>query len=175
MLRPAVAKVAVALTCVLTLTACSSSSGTSSSTTATTFVLPLAHQPVASPLTATSMLINGTSVAIPREEYRPDRPIQQETDKGQQIMITDKGILPVQLFAPIPATITWTNLTSKPVSLLVSKFGTPVRSPEIPAGSSYSMAFPVSGGGGGVTYVTSTRLTGTIGLDVLPMAPIPQG
>ena len=167
-------RIAVVGLCGLSLAACSSGSSDASSTS-TTFVLPSAKQPVAQPISANSVTINGKSVSVPREEYRPDRPIQQATDQGQQILITSNGLLPVQLFAPIPSTITWTNLTSKPLTLLISKFGTPVKTPPIPAGGSYSMVFPASGGGGGVSYVTSTRLQGTVGLDVLPLGQIPQG
>jgi hypothetical protein len=144
-----------------------SSGGSSANSGFTTLPSP----PAATPIVASSVVINGKSVSVPREEYRPDRPIQQETDQGQQIIISPKGLLPIELYAPAPCTITWTNLTAKTVTLQLSVFGTPLQSPAIGPGASYSKSFDTEGS---IGYITSTGLHGSVGIAQLPLAAIPQ-
>lgn len=143
---------------------------TTSETTPTTFVQPVAHQKPAKPFTATSVTINGKSVAVPREEYNPTRPIDPNTDEGQQVIIAPDGVLPLQLYVPSPCTITWTNLTTKPVKILFSYQGAGQKSPWIAPGGKYSF---VVHGGSSIPYVTSNRYTGLVAVDAQPMAPIP--
>jgi hypothetical protein len=152
------------------LAACSSSSSSPTTTTTHTTLHVLKVQPVAAPITATTITINGTTVAVPRQEYTPDRPIDPRTDNGQQIIIATDGVLPQTLDAPFGATFTWTNLTPKTVSVYVVFAGAASNSGPIAPGGHYSL--PTSRAASG-TFLTSTGLSGTIEAGLLPMAPIP--
>ena len=151
------------------LAGCSSSPSTTS-TTSTTFPVPHATESAAPSIDAVTVVINGVTVTVPREEYHPTRPIQSLNDTGQQIIITDRGVLPQALLTPSPATITWTNLTSSPVTVTYAKFGAPGSSGAIAPGGSFSLS---ASGTGNIPYNTSNRWHGTIGVNLLPLAQIP--
>ena len=146
--------------CSLLLTACSSSGSTTTTTAQVVKPAPL--------VTSSTVLINGKSVTVPREEYNPSVPIGSETDRGQQILITSKGVLPLDLIAPVPATLTWTNLTTKPVVVRFVALGN--HSPAIPPGGSWSFTETDSIS---IGYVTSNGYSGQVGVGLLPVPPIP--
>jgi len=153
----------------LGLSACSSTSTTPKSTT-TTFPIPFEKPTPAPVIGSTTITIAGVTFAVPREEYNPGRPIQSTNDNGQQIIITNKGVLPQNLLAPTPTTITWTNLSSKPVNIYYSKAGTPGYSGFIKPGGHFSLSME---GSGTISYNTTNRFHGNVGVGVLPLPRIP--
>ena len=170
MKSPRRASAIVLASAALLLGACSSTSS-APTTTSTTFPIPHAKEPAAPQVTTTTIVINGVTVTVPREEYNPGRPINPMQDTGQQIIITSQGVLPQALLTPSPTTITWTNLTAKPVTVSYSKFGAPGTSGPIAPGGHFSLS---ASGTGNIPYNTSNRWHGTIGVALLPLAAIPQ-
>jgi hypothetical protein len=153
--------------------ACSSSTSSPSSSTTTTIFPPTEKvQKPATPITAETVVINAKTVTVPREEYAPHVPIPSGYSSGQQVILASDGVLPRLLNTPETPTITWTNLTAKPVRLLILVAGTPQPIQTIAAGSSYSKFFNTTGSLD-VTYETSTRFTGQISIGGMPLAPIP--
>jgi len=149
----------------------SCSSGTSSSSSTTSLPSGKAGQHTLRPIGATSVVINGKTVMVPREEYSPNRPTNGLFDNGQQVIITADGVLPRQLNAPTPATITWTNLSSKQVGLLLVAQGVRPVIHQIPAGTRYSLAFPGKGAVV-VNYITTTRYNGSVTVGGMPLTPL---
>lgn len=152
----------------LGLSACSSTSSSPNSTT-TTFPVAYEHQTPAPVIPTTAITIGGVTVTVPREEYNPNRPIQSTQDDGQQIVITDKGVLPQNLLAPTPTTITWTNLSSRPVNIYYSKAGTPGYSGFLKPGDHFSLSMV---GSGTISYNTTNHFHGNVGVGVLPLPQI---
>ncbi len=166
-------KKSLSLLCVLAvstvaLSACSSAPSSSSGTTTTrpnkikTTLAPVIPQ--------STVTINGTVISVPREEYALKRPIEPFQDDGTHVIISSKGVLPQILNAPkAPVTITWTNLSTKTVTMNFSIFGTPATK-QVPAGSSFTYAAKT---GGNISYVTSTGYNGTVSVGELPLPPLP--
>ena len=146
----------------LALAACGSSSSSSGTTTT------LAPVTAAPSIAGTTMVINGKTVTVPREEYAPDRPINGQTDQGQQVILTSKGALPLTLVTPPNPTVTWTNLTKKTVSILFAAVGT--KSGPIAPGKSWSYHVTT---GSSIGYVVSNGTSGQIAIDQLPLPPLP--
>ena len=161
--------VSVAVGAVL-LAACSSGSSMSGGTTTTR---PSKIKNTQAPIiTQTTLTINGKTVTVPREEYTPNRPVSSFQDNGTYVIISNKGVLPQVLNAPaFPVTISWFNLTAKPVTVNFAFFGTP-GSQIIEPGSSYSYTAKSDGN---ISYVTSTGYNGTVGIGELPLPPLPAG
>jgi hypothetical protein len=99
--------------------------------------------------------INGQTYPVPREN--PANPIDPVTDTGQQIVISDYGVLPAHLFTKIGVPVVWTNLSLQPVK--VTFIGDPVTSGTIPVGGTWSYTFP---NGLAVAFQTSSNYLGHI-------------
>jgi hypothetical protein len=89
--------------------ACSSPSTPAAAPTTTTTSRPTPE------ITTPTVTIDGHSYQVPTEDGV--RPIVSSVATGGQIVLTDKGFLPYQLFADIGQTITWTNLSSHRVTI----------------------------------------------------------
>ena len=144
--------------------------GGSSMPTNTTTSLPKAKVSHAMPITSTTVTINGKEVAVPREEYAPGTPIQVDLDKGQQVLIVSNGALPRTLLAPPDARITWTNLSSTPVTVYYVSVGSPGVLGPIPPGGHQTL-FPVTGGN--ISFITSTGYQGLIQVGTMPLPSLP--
>ena len=151
------------------LSSCSSTSSATSSTTSTSLYVRKI-QPPAPEVAALTMTINGKTVFVPRQEYSQERPIFATQDQGQQVLITDKGQLPQVLYAPVPATITWTNLTTKPVTLSIQVASAWRPSQVIEPGGHYSLSVTSDLN---VETVTSTGWSGSVAVGQIPLPPIP--
>ncbi len=143
----------------LAAASCSSGSGSASSTTpkntTTTSILP---PEVVTPTT----IINGQSVTVPTEQ--PGHAISPVGETGGQVIITPKGILPYRLFANLNQTVTFTNLTSKPVSLKTDFFKY-FSTGEIQPGQSFSWSSPTSVS---IGYTSSNGFKGLLIIGAFP-------
>jgi hypothetical protein len=130
--------------------ACGSSAPSAEHTTTTAGGNTTNATTVAPQIKTATVTINGHVYPVPREI--PQRPIDPYSDSGGQIIISDKGVLPYNLFVDIGVPVVWTNLTAKPVTVKV--VGYPVESPPIPPGGTfthtwttlYSFSFTTSNG-----------------------------
>lgn len=118
------------------LSACSDAASSSSKPQNTSTSVRGALPPIryAPQVTGSTVVLKGRSVPVPTE--RPGVPISPGTDTGGQIIVSPNGVLPVRLFVNLGQKITWTNLTSKPVS--VHFYGHPVNSGPIASGGTFS-------------------------------------
>jgi hypothetical protein len=107
-------------------------------------------------------VINGTTYQVPTNKN--GAAIGSYNDQGDQIIITDKGVLPYHLFVASDTPVTWTNLSSKPVSI-ASFYKTGPTSSTIPVGGTF-----VWPGAGLLSFVykTSTGFQGIVQAGVLP-------
>jgi len=144
------------------LTACGSSTS-SSSTSTTTATVPVSPQ-----IATATVVINGKTVNVPREEFTPTLPINGQVDNGLQIILTKKSPLPLELYTPASPTVTWTNLTAE--TLRVHIVIPNVVSGSIAPGGHWSYHFTQGSSAG---YVVSTGYTGQIAIDQLPLPPLP--
>lgn len=101
------ALVAVALAAVVG-TGCSGAGGSQGQTATTTTVLTPA---IETPTTT----IHGHTYTVPTEPGVPV--INPAVATGNQIVLTDKGFVPYRLFANLNEKVTWTNLSSHPVTI----------------------------------------------------------
>jgi hypothetical protein len=108
-------------------------------------------------IASSSVTINGHTVNVPTEDGTD--PIKAFGDTGQQVILTSSGVLPRSLYAGQNQPVTWTNLTSKPVTLTLNHV--PGVSPQvIQPGASYSwnpvntlsFSYTSSAGGTGLIY-----------------------
>jgi len=138
------------------LAACGGGSSTSGTTIPTYKVKPA---PQVQPPTT---VINGTTYQVPTNKN--GAAIGSYNDQGDQIIITDKGVLPYHLFVASDTPVTWTNLSSKPVSI-ASFYKTGPTSSTIPVGGTF-----VWPGAGLLSFVykTSTGFQGIVQAGVLP-------
>ena len=132
----ALGTVAVAAT---TLAACSGGSSTTTTTTmkkatTTTYLLP---PQVLTPTT----IIHGSSFTVPVQQPS-GKAVASYNDTGNQIIITKKGVLPFHLFVDIGTTVTWTNLTGKPVS--ITNYAKHFSAPSIPPGGTFTWSSDTS-------------------------------
>jgi hypothetical protein len=135
--------------------ACSSSpsSPSAKATTTTKPTTTTTAQVIVSP----TLTIDGKTVKVPTEDGTD--PIKSFGDTGQQVLLTSSGVLPLSLYASQNQPVTWTNLTSHPVTLTLVHV--PGVAPQVIApGGSYSwnpvnvlsFAYTSSAGGHGAVY-----------------------
>lgn len=160
-LRVPVLVVVGCLSLAVTASACGSNTSSAKPTTTTI-------ERAAPSIDGTTITINGRTVTVPREEYAPARPINGAVDNGLQVIITSRGALPLQLYAPADPTITWTNLTKKAVTVRIVI--PDVTSKPIAPGGHWSFRFTQ---GTSAEYLVSNGHTGQIAIDQLPLPPIP--
>ena len=98
----------------LVASACSNSPSPAASPTTTTLsVTPTSAAP-APELTTPTVTIDGHTYQVPTSDGHP---VNSAVDNSGQIILTDKGFLPYRQLANLNQTITWTNLSSKPVTI----------------------------------------------------------
>jgi hypothetical protein len=126
----------------------SAASPTPKSTTTTT----------AQVIASSTVTINGHAVKVPTEDGTD--PVKAFGDTGQQVILTSSGVLPRSLYAGQNQPVTWTNLTSKPVTLTLNHV--PGVSPQvIQPGASYSwnpvstLSFTYTSSAGGTGFIYS--------------------
>ena len=132
-------------------------SATTSPANVTTTSIYVEPPVIATPTT----IINGQSYVVPRET--PSQPISGYNASGSQIIISPKGILPFNLFAPLGAKVTWTNLTSSPVSL--SSYYQNVNSGPIPPGGTFVWTSATQNS---IRYHTSNGFVGRVEIGAFP-------
>jgi hypothetical protein len=144
----------VAVLCAGVLIAgCSGGTGpapTSSTTSSTTTSTP------AQAITTPTVIINGQSVTVPTNV--PGKPITPNLETGGQVIISSTGMLPYKIFVRVGQTVTFTNLTDKPVSVK-SKFQNYFSSGPIAPGGTFSYSSPT---GISILYKTSTGFEGRL-------------
>jgi hypothetical protein len=130
--------------------ACSSSPSPAAAPTTTTTSHSTSHSTQHPPTTATShptqhgqtttptVMINGHSYAVPTNGKKP---IDAAVDSSGQIVLTDKGFVPQEEIAGLKQTITWTNLSSNPVTISFSHM--PGTTPhQLPVGGTFTYSSP---------------------------------
>lgn len=68
------------------------------------------------PITSSTVTIDGHRYPVPTAGGKPIDPFESS---GGQIVLTDKGFLPYRSLAALKQVVTWTNLSSKPVHLVL--------------------------------------------------------
>jgi hypothetical protein len=97
------------------LVAAACSSGGAATTTSTTKA-PVATTTTTAPqITSSTVVLGGKSIPVPTEG--DNKPISSNVDTGQQVILTSKGFLPALLFSALHTPVTFTNLSSKTVTL----------------------------------------------------------
>lgn len=130
------------------LTACSDSPQAATTTTTTPAASPAGATTTSiptPPITSATVTINGHAYRVPTAGGKPIDPY--ESTAGQ-IVLTDKGFLPYRSLAALKQTVTWTNLSSKPVRLVLLHVNPRT-------GGNLSVTLPV---GGKYTYSSSTLI-----------------
>lgn len=160
--RRPLAVASVVVSCLLLLGACGSSSPSAArrgpdSTTSTTVFTPIPE------ITTPTVTIGGHTYAVPTEST-PWRPLSDTSDSGQQIALSPKGFLPPHLFANKDVPTVWTNLTSKPVRIIITHLGIPP-SKLIPPGGSFSYTFTSTIS---FEYFSSTGYHGVVDVNAFP-------
>jgi hypothetical protein len=139
--------------------ACSSSPSAGSDASSTSKSTPKSTTTTTAQVIASSTVtINGQAVKVPTEDGTD--PIKAFGDTGQQVILTSSGVLPRSLYAGQNQPVTWTNLTSKPVTLTLNHV--PGVSPQvIQPGASYSwnpvstLSFTYTSSAGGTGFIYS--------------------
>lgn len=138
----------------LLATACSNSPSPAAAPTTTTSTAPA---PVPEITTAT-VTIDGHTYPVPNDGS--GHPINAAVDSSGQIILTDKGFLPQREIVDLNQTITWTNLSSHPVTISFSHMpGTTPQS--LPVGGSFTYSSPTLIN---FQYVSSSGHTGTVSI-----------
>jgi len=107
-------------------------------------------------ISSATVTIGGHTIKVPTEDGTD--PIKAFGDTGQQVILTSSGVLPRSLYAGQNQPVTWTNLTSSPVTLTLNHV--PGVAPQvIQPGGSYSWN-PVTTLS--FTYTSSRRGTGFV-------------
>ena len=88
-------------------TGCSGAGSSQGTATTTTVLTPALETPTTT--------IHGHTYPVPTEPGLPD--INPSVATGNQIVLTDKGFLPYRLLSNLNEKITWTNLSSHPVTI----------------------------------------------------------
>jgi hypothetical protein len=137
--------------------ACSSTPSSGSATPTTTSYPKATTTTTAQVISSATVTIDGRTVKVPTEDGTD--PIKAFGDTGQQVILTSTGVLPRSLYAAQNQPVTWTNLTSSPVTLTLTHV--PGVSPQViqPGGSyswnpvnTLSFSYASSGGGSGIVY-----------------------
>ena len=139
--------------------ACASPMSAPTTTSSTTTIAKISP---AAPITTPSITIDGASYPVPTEA-NGSLP-SPGTATGTQIVIRPDGVLPMQLIAPEGATITWTNLTSKPVRITFAGTGK-AASPMIETGGTFTFT---DTGQYSVGYTTSNGFRGQASVGQFP-------
>jgi hypothetical protein len=125
----------------LVASACSNSpSPAAAPTTTTSTALPAS--PLAPEVTTPTVTIDGHSYQVPTSDGHP---IDPSVDNSGQIILTDKGFLPYRQLVNLNQPVTWTNLSSRPVTISF---------PHVPGSKSHALAV-----GGTFTYSSPTLIS----------------
>jgi len=123
--------------------------------TTTTTSLPTSHPHQQT--TTPTVTINGQSYKVPTNGKKP---IDAAVDSSGQIVLTDKGFIPQQEIAGLKQTITWTNLSSNPVTIAFSHM--PGTSPhQLPVGGTFTYSSPTLIN---FEYVSSSGFQGNVSI-----------
>jgi hypothetical protein len=121
--------------------------------TTTTTSHPTQHRQT----TTSTTTINGHSFAVPTDGKKPINPA---VDSSGQIVLTDKGFAPQQEIAGLKQTITWTNLSSNPVTIAFSHM--PGTTPhQLPVGGTFTYSSPTLQN---FEYVSSSGFQGNVSI-----------
>ncbi len=138
------------------LAACGGGSSATSSTTSSSPNSSTTTPSLAPEITSSTVVLNGQSVKVPTEAGTT--PIPNTNGQGQQIILSPHGFLPSSLIASLKESVTWTNLTSKPVTISFHYHGTPVSYTLAPGGA-FSYYFPTLDN---FVYSSSTGYHGSV-------------
>lgn len=132
--------------------ACSNSPSPAAAPTTTT-----APQPVAE-ITTPTVTIGGHTYPVPNNGS--GQAINSAVDTSGEIILTDKGFLPQREIAGLNQTITWTNLSSHPVTISFSHM--PGTTPHhLAVGGSFTYSSPTLIN---FEYVSSSGHSGTVSI-----------
>lgn len=122
----------------LVASACSSSpSPAAAPTTTTSSATPTSSAPTPE-LTTPTVTIDGHSYPVPTSDGHP---IDSAVDNSGQIILTDKGFLPYRQIVNLKQPVTWTNLSSHPVTIsFLHMPGT--GSHKLPVGGTFTYSSP---------------------------------
>jgi hypothetical protein len=133
-----------------------SNSPSQAATPTTTTTSPPTSHPHPQTTTPT-VTINGHSYEVPHDGKKP---IDSAVDSSGQIVLTDKGFVPQQEIAGLKQTITWTNLSSNPVTIAFSNV--PGTSPhQLPVGGTFTYSSPTLNN---FEYVSSSGFQGNVSI-----------
>jgi hypothetical protein len=119
----------------------------------TTTAIPVKY---AKPIIDTTTVIAGQTITVPREN--PATPISPYTATGNQVIITSTGVLPYHLFTGLGTKVTWTNLSTKTMSIHSIAPGL-LDSGPIKPGQTFSWSSP---SGISVRYLTNNGFVGRV-------------
>jgi hypothetical protein len=109
-------------------------------------------------ITTPTTTIHGQSFPVPNDGGA--KPINSAVDTSGQIVLTDKGFLPQREIADLNQTITWTNLSSHPVTISFSHM--PGTSPhQLPVGGTFTYSSPTLIN---FEYLSSSGFHGTVSI-----------
>jgi hypothetical protein len=135
----------------LLASACSSSPSRAAAPTATTS-LPTPE------ITTPTVTVDGRTFPVPNDGGT--KPIVSAVDTSGQVVLTDKGFLPQHEIANLNQTITWTNLSSHPVTISFSHMpGT--RPHQLQVGGTFTFS---SGTLINFEYLSSSGFHGTVSI-----------
>ena len=135
----------------LVASACSSSPSPAAAPTTTTSSVPTPE------LTTPTVTIDGHSYQVPTDGGHP---INSAVDTSGQIVLTDKGFVPFREIVDLNQTITWTNLSSHPVTIsFLHMPGT--TSHRLPVGGTFNYSSPTLIN---FEYVSSSGYHGTVSI-----------
>jgi hypothetical protein len=122
----------------LVASACSNSPSPAAAPTTTTSSATPTSAALAPQLTTPTVTIDGHSYQVP---MNGGRPIDPSVDHSGQIILTDKGFLPYRQLVNLNQPVTWTNLSSHPVSIsFLHMPGT--TSHKLPVGGTFTYSSP---------------------------------
>jgi hypothetical protein len=132
--------------------ACSNSPSPAATPTTTTAPSKLVPE-----ITTPTTTIDGHSYPVPNDSGHP---IDSAVDTSGEIILTDKGFLPQREIVDLNQPITWTNLSSHPVTISFSHMpGTTPHS--LPVGGSFTYSSPTLQN---FEYVSSNGFHGTVSI-----------
>jgi hypothetical protein len=136
----------------LLASACSNSPTPAAAPTTTTTSRPTPE------ITTPTVTIDGHAFPVPNDGGA--KPINSAVDTSGQIVLTDKGFLPQQELADLNQTITWTNLSSHPVTISFSHM--PGTTPhQLPVGGTFTYSSPTLIN---FEYVSTSGFHGTVSI-----------
>lgn len=145
------------------LAGCSTGASAAASTSTTTTAAPTTTTTTFPPQYVT---INGKRIKVPTEGG-DQAPITTLRTEGNQIIIAHNAALPLDLDARLTGPVVWTNLTTKPVRVIMLHYPAYKQSPVIAPGKSFSLRFPMPTS---VGYRISTGQHGVIDMGDWPGA-----